>query len=61
MKWMPDTCGCSIECVIDQDGVDLDWISTYQTCDKHATLMGQTLLDTVLQENRDKNLENGNN
>jgi len=55
MKWMPDTCECSIECVIDQDGVDLDWLSTYQTCDIHAALSGQPLLDKVLADNRAAN------
>jgi hypothetical protein len=56
MKWSPDTCECIFECVIDQDGVDLDWISTYNTCETHKDLMGQILLDTVMTENRTKNL-----
>jgi hypothetical protein len=60
MKWMPDTCGCSFECQIDQDGVDLDWISTYTTCDIHSALSGQPLLAQVLSENRAKNLAQGN-
>lgn len=54
MKWSPDTCGCIFECVINNLG-DLDWIQSYSICPIHIELTGQTLLNTVVAENRSKN------
>lgn len=57
MRWSPDTCNCILDCSLDQDGVNLDWIATVNTCSLHLDLIGQALLDQVLKENRAKNME----
>jgi len=58
-KWSPDTCTCIINYEWDPATSLADRIHTYTTTDKtcptHANLVGQSLYDTLVNENQLKN------
>jgi hypothetical protein len=62
-RWGPDTCDCIVEYEWDTDVAEANRVHTFKsvinTGPEHAALVGSTLYDEVVSENRRKNLTQG--